>query len=63
MELNGIDIQKYSTHSTRSAALSKPKYMGMSLKNIITCVGWKPEKTFAQNYDTQIEEQLDIRFQ
>ena len=34
MELSGIDIQKYSTLSTRSAASSKAKSMGMLLKNI-----------------------------
>ena len=62
MELNGIDSQKYSTHSTRSAASSKAKSMEMSLKNIIKCAGWRSEKTFAQHYDKQIEEELDIRF-
>ena len=39
MELSGINIQKYSTHSTRSAASSKAKSMGMSLKNIINKQG------------------------
>ena len=63
MELSGIDIQKYSTHSTRSAASSKAKSMGTSLKNIIKCAGWKSEKTFAQPYDNQIEEELDVRLQ
>ena len=47
MELTGIDIQKFSTHSTRSAAPSKAKSMGTSLKNIIECAGLKPEKAFA----------------
>ena len=61
MELSGIDIQKYYTHSTRSAASSKVKSMGMSLKNV-KCAGWKSVKTFAQHYDKQIEEELDIRF-
>ena len=55
MELSGIDIQTYSTHSTRSAASSKAKFMGTSLKNI-KYAGWKSEKTFAQHYDKQIEE-------
>ena len=50
MELSGIDIQTYSTHSTRSAASSKAKSMGTSLKNIKDA-GWKSEKTFAQHYD------------
>ena len=62
MELSDIDIQKYSTHSTRSAASTTAKSMGTSLKNI-KCAGWKSEKTFAQHYDKQIEEELDIRFQ
>ena len=38
MELSGIDIQKYYTHSPRSAASSKVKSMGMSLKNV-KCAG------------------------
>ena len=63
MELSGIDVQKYFTHSTSSAASSKAKSMEMSLKNIIKCAGWKSEKTFAHHYDKQIEEELDIRFQ
>ena len=63
MELSCIDIQKYSTHSIRSAASSKAKSMGMLLKCIMKCTGWKSEKTFAQHYDKQIEEELDIRFQ
>ena len=62
MELSGIDIQTYSTHSTRSAASSKAKSMGTSLKNIIKYAGWKSEKIFAQHYDKQIEEKLDICF-
>ena len=62
MELSGIDIQKYSTHSTRLAASSKAKSIGMSLKNIIKCAGWKSEKIFTQHYDKQIEEERDIRF-
>ena len=39
MELSGIDIQTHSTHSTRSAASSKAKSMGTSLKNIIKYAG------------------------
>ena len=49
MELSGIDIQEYSTQSTRSAASSKAKSMEMSLKNILKCAGWKSEKTFTKH--------------
>ena len=62
MELSGIDIQKYSTHSTRSAATSKAKSVAMLLKTLQN-VGWKSEKTFAQHYNKQIEGELDIHFQ
>ena len=48
MKLSDIDIQKYSTHSTRSAVSTTAKSMGTSLKNI-KCAGWKSEKTFAQH--------------
>ena len=37
--------------------------MGISLKRIIKCAGWKSEKTFAQHYDKGIEEELKIPFQ
>ena len=63
MELNGVDIQKYSNYFTRSATSSKAKSKGTLLKNIIKCAGWKTEKTFAQHYDKQIEEELHICFQ
>ena len=63
MELSGTDIQKYSTHSTSSAASSKAKSMETSLRNIIKCAGRKSAKIFAQDYDKQIEEELDIRFE
>ena len=49
MELSSIDIQKHSTHSFRSAASSKAKSMGMSLKNIIKCAVWKSEKALASS--------------
>ena len=62
MELSGIGIQKYSTHSTRSAVSSESKSMRMSLKNIFRCAEWTSEKTFAQHCDKEIEGELDIRF-
>ena len=37
--------------------------MGISLKKIIKCAGWKSEKTLAQHYDKGIEEELNICFQ
>ena len=37
MELRCIDIQKYSTHSTRSAASLKAKSIGTLLKSIAEC--------------------------
>ena len=63
LELSGIDIKKYCTHSTKSATSSKPKSMGTSLKIIIEYAEWKSEKTFAHYYDKKIEEGLDIRLQ
>ena len=63
MKLSGIDIQKNSTHSTRSTVSSKAKSIVVLLENIIKCVGWKSEKRLFQHYDKQVEEVLDIRFQ
>ena len=49
--LSGIDISKYSTHSSRSAASSKAKEKGIPVDR----AGWSNEKTFATFYQRPIE--------
>ena len=52
---SGIDINKYSSHSSRSAASSKAKVNGMSLRHIVASAGWSQEAMFAKYYDKQID--------
>ena len=61
MKLSGIAIQKYFTHSTRSAASSEANSLGVLLKNI-KFARWKSDKTLAQHYEKQTEEKLVFVF-
>ena len=56
----GIDIDKYSSHSSRSAASSYAAAKGLSLKKISAAAGWSRERTFAQYYKKDIEEDRTI---
>ena len=55
LALSGIDISKYSTHSSRSAASSKAKEKGIAVNQIIDSAGWSNEQTFAKFYERPIE--------
>ena len=50
----GIDIEKYSSHSTRPASTSKAKIKGLSLSEINKAAGWKETSTFTRFYDNAI---------
>ena len=50
----GIDIEKYSSHSTRSASTSKAKIKGLSMSEINKAAGWKETSTFRRIYDKPI---------
>ena len=51
----GIDIGKYSSHSTRSACTrSKAKIKGLSLSETNKAAGWKETSTFRRFYDKPI---------
>ena len=49
-----IDIEKYSSHSTRSASTSKAKIKGLSLSEINKAIGWKEASAFRRFYDKRI---------
>ena len=55
MERAGIDINKYCSHSSRSAASSFARSRGISLKMIADSAGWSSERTFAAYYDKAID--------
>ena len=52
----GISIHSYISYSSRAAVSSYAKTRGASLSTIIQSAGWKSERTFAQFYEKQIEE-------
>ena len=57
LALGGVDLDKFSPHSTRSAASSKMKKANVSLTTIINTAGWKNHKTFAKYYHKKIVSQ------
>ena len=48
LESAGIDINKYSAHSSRAASTSSCKAKGLSLAVIIQSAGWSNSSTFAK---------------
>ena len=58
---SGISIHSYTSHSSRAAASSYAKSRGASLSTIIQSAGWKSERTFAQFYEKQIEEEVEFQ--
>ena len=60
MGMAGIDINKYCSHSSRSAASSFAKHKGVSLKTIIDTAGWASQCTFAAYYEKCIEDDETI---
>ena len=51
----GVDTTKYRSHSTRGAAASAAKRIGVPLNLILKQASWKSEVSFAKYYDKQIE--------
>ena len=54
LKASGIDINKYSSHSSRSAASSKAYW------HIVASAGWSQEATFAKYYDKQIDNAYSV---
>ena len=48
LELVGIDINVFSSHSTRAASTTKAKSLGLSLVEINKAAGWWNSRTFAR---------------
>ena len=55
LRLAGIDTSRYKSHSTRGAAASAAKRIGVPLNLILKQASWKCEESFARHYDKQIE--------
>jgi len=54
LESAGIDINKYSAHSSRAASTSSCKAKGLSLADIMKSAGWSNSSTFAKFYDKPV---------
>ena len=53
----GIDITKFSAHSTRSASTSAAKIRGVPLEIIMNRAGWCRPSTFAKYYNKPVQTQ------
>lgn len=54
LSLCGVDMDKFTPHSTRSASTSKVRSI-VPLSTILSTAGWKRAATFARFYDKKIE--------
>lgn len=54
MSKAGIDINKFSSHSIRSAAVSTAKYASVPMNDILKVAGWSNVGTFGKFYDKKI---------
>jgi predicted chitinase len=48
MTRGGIDVKKFSSHSVRSAAVSKASAKFVSVDKVLKVAGWSNAKTFAK---------------
>ena len=56
MKLEGIDVEQYCAHSSRSAASSYAKAKGVLLKDIAVSAGWRSERTISLHFDREIDD-------
>jgi hypothetical protein len=54
--MSGLDTKKFSSHSIRSAAVSKAKYHSVPVDEILKIAGWSNTGTFGKFYDKRIVE-------
>jgi hypothetical protein len=59
---SGIDIHKFSSHSTRSASSSAAKRGGASVEEVLATAGWSNVGTFATYYNKPIISQKNISY-
>ena len=59
LKLAGMNTEIFSSHSTRSAAASKAKSLGLSMAEINRAAGWSNSRTFAHHYNKPI---IDVNF-
>ena len=62
LEKAGIDINKYSAHSTRATSTSAAKAANVSVKTIMDAAGWSNAGTFSKFYDKPIRASGSVIF-
>ena len=58
MTRGGIDVKNISSHSVRSAAVSKASTKFVSVDKILKVAGWSNAKTFAKFYKKILQRQV-----
>lgn len=56
MKNSGIDVEKFGSHTTRSAVSSKVKQSGVPIADIMKVAGWSSDTTFSRFYDKPLED-------
>ena len=57
LDMAGIDVDKYKSHSTRGATASAAKRLGLSLNQIMRHAGWKAVESFSRFYNKDLEKE------
>ena len=57
MVISGIDVYKFKPHSTRSAATSKAKQVGVPIQDILRQAGWSNHRTFDKFYNKPVRQE------
>ena len=60
LEKVGIDISKYSAHSTRAASTSSLARKKFDLKEVMIAAGWTQEQTFQRFYNLPLNTSLNF---
>ena len=55
LKLAGVNTNKYASHSTHGAMVTKARELYISVKCILENAGWKTAWSFAQHYNKRIE--------
>ena len=63
MESAGIEVDKYKAHSTRAAATSKAKKLGLSVEQIVERANWSRVTTFKKFYHKEVQAATEKQFQ
>ena len=58
MQLAGLDISKYRSHSTRGASASAAKRLGVPINLIMRQASWRSATSFANHYDKRLEDDV-----